>query len=169
MNFGAHSQGFLIYSRHYKFLELNQSNANSFVPLLKDISQPWGLWIVQASHQHQHRASSTLHPRSLHFPCLALSSTGHLPVAQPSELPAKHRCPPASATGTRGAEGKALHEQGICLQLFCPSAAALALSRWAPAPGALQEQEGTGTWGVMRSAECWMQMCGSQLETHKGM
>lgn len=67
------------------------------------------------------------------------------------------------------AEGMVPYEQGICLQLLCPSVTPLALSRWAPTPGALQEQEGTGTWGGMRSAECWMQMCGSQLEICKGM
>lgn len=77
--------------------------------------------------------------------------------------------PPGSGTGTRRAEGMAPYEQGICLQLVCPSATAPALSRWAPAPGALREREGTGTWRVMRSAECWMQMCGSQLEIHEGM
>lgn len=43
-------------------------------------------------------------------------------------------------------------------QPLCPSATALSPSRWAPTPGALQEQEGAGTWRMMRSAECWMQM-----------
>lgn len=74
--------------------------------------------------------------------------------------------PPASGTGT---EGMAPYEQGVCPQPLCPSATAPAPGRWAPTPGALQEQEGTGTWRVMRSAECWMQMCGSQLEIQKGM
>lgn len=77
--------------------------------------------------------------------------------------------PQPVAQGQGRAEGMVPCEQGICLQLVCPSAAAPALSRWAPTAGALQEQEGIGTWRVMRSAECWMQMCGWQLEIREGM
>lgn len=158
MNFGAQMSRFSHLLTTLKIFRIKPKQCKFLFPTLKGHSP--ALRTVDSSGITSASAQGLflLLPQvtALPLPCSEL----HCPPPCGSNLWAASQAQmsPARATGTRGAEGKALHEQGICPQLFCPSAAALALSRWAPAPGALQEQEATGTWGVVRSAECRMQI-----------